>query len=88
LGKYTSYITGALTFSFGFYVSFLVIFYMKDKLGAITTSNNKYINKIDEKLANELHEKIITFFEVKKIYIGLSQNQVKAILGVCSSLTK
>ena len=68
LGKYTSYITGALTFSFGFYVSFLVIFYMKDKLGAITTSNNKYINKIDEKLANELHEKIITFFEVKKIY--------------------
>lgn len=68
LGKYTSYITGALTFSFGFYISFLVIFYMKDKLGAITTSNNKYINKIDEKLANELHEKIITFFEVKKIY--------------------
>lgn len=67
-GKYTSYITGALTFSFGFYISFLVIFYMKDKLGVITTSNNKYINKIDEKVANELHEKIITFFEVKKIY--------------------
>ncbi len=68
LGKYTSYISGSLTFSFGFYVSFLVIFYMKDKLGISTTTKDKYINKIDEKLASEIHEKIITLFEVKKIY--------------------
>jgi AraC-like DNA-binding protein len=68
LSKYTSYISGALTFSFGFYVSFLVIFYMKGKLGISTTTNNKYINKIDEKMAREIHGKIITLFEVKKIY--------------------
>lgn len=68
LGKYTSYITGALTFSFGFYISFLIIFYMKDKLGISTTIKDKYINKIDEKLASEIHEKIITLFDVKKIY--------------------
>lgn len=68
LGKYTSYISGALTFSFSFYVSFLVIFYMTGRLGTLATTNNKYINKIDEKLANELHEKITTLFEVKKIY--------------------
>jgi AraC-like DNA-binding protein len=68
LGKYTSYITGALTFSFGFYISFLIIYYMKDKLGISTTIKDKYINKIDEKLASEIHEKIITLFDVKKIY--------------------
>jgi AraC-like DNA-binding protein len=68
LGKYTSYISGALTFSFGFYVWFLVLFFMRDKLGALTTINNKYINKIDEKLASEIHEKIITLFDIKKIY--------------------
>jgi AraC-like DNA-binding protein len=68
LSKYTSYISGALTFSFGFYVSFLLLFFMRDKLSISITTNNKYINKIDEKLASEIHEKIITLFEVKKIY--------------------
>lgn len=69
LGKYTSYISGALTFSFGFYVSFLVIFYTKDKLDILAGTKDKYINKIDEQLAREIHEKIATLFHVKKIYL-------------------
>ncbi len=67
LAKYTSYISGALTFSFSFYISLLLIYYAKNKtLNSI--NKEKYINKIDEKLVTEIQEKINVLFETRKIY--------------------
>ncbi|SDI84248.1 helix-turn-helix domain-containing protein [Chryseobacterium jejuense] len=68
LSRYTSYISGALTFSFSFYISFLLIYYAKNKTLISVISKEKYINKIDEKLVKEIQEKINILFETKKIY--------------------
>jgi AraC-like DNA-binding protein len=68
LAKYTSYISGALTFSFSFYMSFLLIYYVKNKTLISVINKEKYINKIDEKLVKEIQEKINTLFETRKIY--------------------
>ncbi|MCU0439505.1 MAG: helix-turn-helix transcriptional regulator [Raineya sp.] len=67
-GRYTSYISGALTFSFSFYISFLVIIYTKSKPSVTGSTKEKYINKIDETLAKEIQEKITVLFESQKIY--------------------
>jgi AraC-like DNA-binding protein len=68
--KYISYISGALTFSFSFYVSCLVLYYVKGKILISEMIKEKYINKIDEKLAKEIQEKTILLFETKKNYIN------------------
>lgn len=68
LSRYTSYISGALTFSFSFYISFLLIYYAKNKTLVPVTNKEKYINKIDEKLVKEIQEKINILFETRKIY--------------------
>ena len=68
LAKYTSYISGALTFSFSFYISFLLIYYVKNKALISMTNKEKYINKIDEKLVKEIKEQINLLFETRKIY--------------------
>ncbi len=68
LAKYTSYISGALTFSFSFYISLLLIYYAKNKTSIPVIDKEKYINKIDEKLVKEIQEKINILFETKKIY--------------------
>nr|WP_315155341.1 helix-turn-helix domain-containing protein [uncultured Flavobacterium sp.] len=68
LAKYTSYISGALTFSFSFYISFLLIYYVKNKTLISVINKEKYINKIDEKLVKEIQGKINTLFETRKIY--------------------
>ncbi len=68
LAKYTSYISGALTFSFTFYISILLIYYAKNKTSISQTHKEKYLNKIDEKLVKEIQEKINILFETKKIY--------------------
>jgi AraC-like DNA-binding protein len=68
LSRYTSYISGALTFSFSFYISFLLIYYAKNKTLISVPNKEKYINKIDEKLVKEIQEKINILFETKKIY--------------------
>jgi AraC-like DNA-binding protein len=66
--KYTSYISGALTFSFSFYVSFLVLYYAKGKIRISKMTKEKYSNKIDEKLAKEIQEQTTLLFETRKIY--------------------
>lgn len=66
--KYTSYISGALTFSFSFYVSLLVLYYAKSKKKNSESTKEKYINKIEENLAKEIQEKIILLFETQKSY--------------------
>lgn len=68
--KYTSYISGALTFSFSFYVSFLVLYQLKGKKLTSEITKGKYVNKIDEKLAKEIQEKIILLFDTNKSYIN------------------
>lgn len=68
LAKYTSYISGSLAFSFSFYISFLLLYYMKNKTLISVNNKEKYINKIDEKLVNEIQEKINILFETRKIY--------------------
>jgi AraC-like DNA-binding protein len=68
LSRYTSYISGALTFSFSFYISFLLIYYAKNKTLISVINKEKYINKIDEKLVKEIQEKINMLFETRKIY--------------------
>lgn len=66
--KYTSYISGALTFSFSFYISLLLIYYAKNRTLISVINKEKYINKIDEKLVKEIQEKINILFETKKNY--------------------
>jgi len=68
LSRYTSYISGALTFSFSFYISFMLIYYAKNKTLNPVINKEKYINKIDEKLVKEIQEKINILFETRKIY--------------------
>lgn len=68
LARYTSYISGALTFSFSFYISFLLIYYAKNKALISTINKEKYANKIDEKLVEEIQKKIDILFEARKIY--------------------
>jgi AraC-like DNA-binding protein len=66
LSKYTSYISGALTSSFCFYLSFIVILYNKSKSGA--RPKEKYQQKIDEGLIKEIEQKVKAVFEAKKLY--------------------
>ena len=68
LAKYTSYISGSLAFSFSFYISFLLIYYVKNKTLISASNKEKYINKIDEKLVREIQEQINVLFETRKIY--------------------
>lgn len=68
LARYTSYISGALTFSFSFHISFLLIYYAKNKALVSAINKEKYVNKIDEKLVEEIQEKINILFEARKIY--------------------
>lgn len=68
LAKYTLYISGALTFSFGFYISLLLIYYAKNKTLVPIINKEKYVNKIDQKIVEDIQEKINTLFETKKNY--------------------
>lgn len=68
LARYTSYISGALAFSFSFYISLLLVYYAKNKTLISAVSKEKYIHKIDEKLVVDIQEKINILFETRKIY--------------------
>lgn len=68
LAKYTSYISGSLAFSFSFYISFLLLYYVKNKTLISTNNKEKYINKINENVVKEIQEQINTLFETRKIY--------------------
>lgn len=68
LAKFTSYISGSLAFSFSFYISFLLLYYVKNKTLISSDNKEKYINKIDENLVKEIQEQINTLFETRKIY--------------------
>lgn len=67
--RYTSYISGALSFSFIFYLSLMVIFYERNKtLNVSVLKKESYSNKIEESLAQNILLKITTVFEEQKVY--------------------
>ena len=67
--KYTSYISGALSFSFIFYISLMAIFYERNKAFNFSISKKEsYTNKIEENLAQDILLKITVVFEKQKIY--------------------
>ncbi len=68
LAHYTSYISGALSFSFIFYLSYLVLFYKKNRTFEPVVRREKYSTKIDADLAQEISAKIADAFEVRKVY--------------------
>jgi AraC-like DNA-binding protein len=67
--KYTSYISGALSFSFIFYLSLMVIFYERNKIFNFSIPKKEsYTNKIEENVAHNTLLNITTVFEERKIY--------------------
>lgn len=69
VASYTSYIMGALTFSFSIYLTMLVIFFKRKKTIDFPDKKEKYANnKIDPKNAGELLLKIDQAVLEKKLY--------------------
>lgn len=67
--SYTSYIMGALTFSFSIYLTSLVIFFKKKKSIDASEKKEKYANnKIDPKEANDLLFKINEVIVKQELY--------------------
>ncbi|MFY0602693.1 MAG: helix-turn-helix transcriptional regulator [Flavobacteriaceae bacterium] len=67
--SYTSYISGALSFSFVFYLSILLLFYKRKKDFVISEKKEKYVNiQIDENEAQQLKQKITAILNEEKLY--------------------
>ncbi|MCH3882974.1 MULTISPECIES: helix-turn-helix domain-containing protein [Tenacibaculum] len=67
--SYTSYISGALSFSFVFYLSILLLFYKRKKDFVISEKKEKYVNiQIDENEAQKLKQKITSILNEEKLY--------------------
>lgn len=67
--SYTSYISGALSFSFVFYLSILLLFYKRKKDFVISEKKEKYVNiQIDENEAQQLKQKITSILNEEKLY--------------------
>ncbi len=92
---YTSYISGALTFSFFLYLMILFLFFNKEKSKELFTPILKYRNKkIDQEIAGEQLEKLNMLMLDKKMYknsnlklsdlaneLQLSSNQLSQLLN-------
>ena len=67
--SYTSYLTGALSFSFVFYLSALLIFLKRKKEFVVSVKKEKYANvQIADNEANQLLEKILHTLKEEKLY--------------------
>ncbi|KQC01354.1 helix-turn-helix transcriptional regulator [Pedobacter sp. Hv1] len=67
--KYTSYISGALSFSFIFYLSFMVVFYESNNTFNFSMlKRGRYLNKIEESVAHNILVKITAVFDEQQIY--------------------
>jgi len=67
--SYTSYITGALSFSFVFYLSGLLLFYKRKKEFVISVRKEKYANiQIEENEVNQLLEKIESVINKEELF--------------------
>ncbi|KOY53126.1 helix-turn-helix domain-containing protein [Polaribacter dokdonensis] len=66
---YTSYISGALSFSFVFYLSILLLFYKRKKDFVVAVKKEKYSNiQIEENEVKQLLEKITATLHEEKLY--------------------
>lgn len=93
--RFTSYITGALTFTFLFYLAILFLFFNKKKRSIIFNNAVKYADKkIDENQASELLNKLVAVMKTEKLYknanlksaevakkIGLTTHQFSQLLN-------
>ncbi|MFD2587455.1 helix-turn-helix domain-containing protein [Croceitalea marina] len=69
-GEYTSYIVGALTFSFVFYITILLWVFRRNKKAIAADLPIKYANSsISEAEASRLIEKLDTIMESEKLYL-------------------
>ena len=67
--SYTSYILGAFSFSFAFYLSGLLLFYKRKKDFLVTVKKEKYSNtQIDKNEAYQLLEKIAFFLSNEELF--------------------
>jgi AraC-like DNA-binding protein len=67
--SYTSYITGALSFSFTLYLAMLLIFYQRKKNFIVSEKKEKYAgNKIDENEAKHLLKTIEAILNEKELF--------------------
>lgn len=66
--SYTSYILGALAFSFALYLSLLLIYYKRKNTFKIPAKAEKYANKIDSGTASELLNQIEHLLTTELLY--------------------
>ncbi len=83
--RFTSYIVGALTFTFLFYLVILFLFFNKQKRSVIFNKNTKYGDKkIDDKIALQLIDKLKILMLEEKIYANanLKSSQVAKKISI------
>ncbi|WP_109300967.1 AraC family transcriptional regulator [Aquimarina sp. AU474] len=83
---YTSYIVGALSFSFTFYITVIIWFFKRRKSAlSFLTPSVKYANKkIDTGKATSIDSKLKTLFQEKEIHCnpGLKLSDVASLLNI------
>jgi AraC-like DNA-binding protein len=87
--RFTSYIVGALTFSFLFYLILLFLFFNKKKRSILFNTNLKYADmKIDEHKASTLIEKLHVLMIQDKLYqnANLKSPEIAKKLGLTTHL--
>ena len=87
-GNYTSYIVGALSFSFVFYALVLLLLFYKRRDALLFLKPKKYQNNVlPQAEAETIHARLIQIIEKEKLFLdaNLNVNQVARMLGVTSA---
>lgn len=82
---YTSYIVGALSFSFIFYISILLWIFRKGKISVFFDQQEKYANKtIDLKESDLIASKLNSLFEEQEVFknSNLKLSEVAEVIGI------
>ncbi|WP_136667564.1 helix-turn-helix transcriptional regulator [Flavobacterium sp. H122] len=66
--RYTSYISGALSFSFCFYISILLFYTKRNDAVNFPVKKEKYANKLEQDTVNEISQQFLLAFETNKLY--------------------
>ena len=86
-GNYTSYIAGALSFSFVFYALTLLLLFYKRRDQLLFLETKKYqSNKLDDTEAKEISNRLENLFEKESLFLdsNLSLQKVAELLNVSS----
>ena len=87
-GNYTSYIVGALSFSFVFYALVLLLLFYKRRDALLFLKPKKYVsNVLLQTEAEEIHSRLKQTIEKEKLFLdaNLTVKQVARMLGVSSA---